>query len=518
MKEYKTSEYVSSVLAEGKILAPGENPQEMFDRVTNTLFAVEETFGTPPRMAADLKELFAGYFADKYFSPGTPTMTNAGRHNDAALSSCVVIPVDLRDKETATSKIRDYYKQNMGSGFDFSPYADPVEMLQWLNEFSASETATGNYDRYIGNMGNLRVSHSKIREFIRAKKEQKLIHFNISVDVDETFMNSAIEGKSFELSNGNKIDARALLEDMAEYAWLNGDPGIIYLDRMNRDNPVELISAYTSTPPCAEMGLAPGETCQFGYINLSKFATLEGIDYPQLAQATTIMTRALDNAIEISRSGFPHPESLRLADLKRKIGIGVCGLADALAAYNISYASEEARILARDILSFINYNSKLASVKLAQERGACGAMMSFIGNKYYDRFLENKYSIDTNTVSAAEWSALGEHIRETGQLRNILTTALPPTGRASILMEVTSSIEPKFEEATKIHPFDHLRMVAALCGPNGVYDEAASKTVNLHRDSTVQDVLDIFVFAHQLGLKNISVYRDGSRANQQMQL
>ncbi len=519
MKEkYVPSASALSVLTEGRILAPGETPQQMFSRVTDTLFEIEKTFGTPDRKTADLKQLFASYFVGKYLSPGTPTLTNAGRYDDFALSSCVVIPVDLRDKQASADRIKDFYKQNMGSGFDLTPYPDPVGVLQWLNELSAQETATGNYDRYIGNMGSLHVTHPRIGEFIRAKREQELIHFNISVDVNENFMEAAIAGRPFELADGHIIDARTLLEDMAECAWANGDPGIIYLERMNRDNPVELLSSYTSTPPCSEMGLAPGETCQFGYINLSKFAKPEGVDYRELAQATMVMTRALDNAIEVSRGGFPHPESLLLADMKRKIGIGVCGLADAFALYNIAYDSEEARTLARDMLSFINYNSKLTSVELAGERGSCGAMTSLIGNKYYDRFLEKKYSRDTNTVGAAQWQALGQQISETGQLRNILTTALPPTGRASILMGVTSSIEPKFEQATKIHPLDHLKMIAALCGPDGVYDEAASKTVNLQSKATAQDVLDIFITAHQLGLKNIAVYRDGSRANQRMKL
>lgn len=567
MAEYQPSERAQAVLVKGRILAPNETPQDMFKRVTDSLFSVEEGFGTSPKRTARLKDAFAELFAGRYFSPGTPTLTNAGRtdHANYALSSCVVIPVDLRDREVATETITSYYKQNMGSGFDFTPYADPVGMLVWLNDLSARETATGQYERYIGNMGNLDVAHPKIREFIAAKKERRLIHFNISVAVNESFMEAALEGRKHRLADGTAIDAGTLLAEMSDSAWFNGDPGIIYLDRMNRDNPVEMLSAYTSTPPCSEMGLALGETCQFGYVNLARFAGPLGVDYKKLGEATTVMTRVLDNAIQVSSSAFPNPESLRLANLKRKIGIGVCGLADMLITSDLSYDSPEAISLARDVLSFINFTSKEESIRLAEERGSCGAMLSFVGNKYYDGFLDDRYK-GTNTVAAREWMALSGRIRETGSLRNILTTALPPTGRASILLGSNSAIEPPFSATThndgtekiirgyiaqnsddpervwaqaqkegsfqgtalkrpevlktakEIHHLDHLRMVAALAGTNGVYDEAASKTVNLASKSTPQDVLKIFTAAQTLGLKCISVYRDGSLVGQQSEL
>ncbi|OGE35414.1 hypothetical protein A3H83_00525 [Candidatus Roizmanbacteria bacterium RIFCSPLOWO2_02_FULL_39_8] len=569
MKEYQPTPYALSVLQKGRILAPEETPQQMFDRVVASLFAVESVWNTDPAITVSNQRLFADLMADKAVSPGTPTLTNVGRpeYSQAALSSCVVIPVDLRQKDEAAIKIRSYYRQNMGSGFDFTPYEDPIGILTWLNDFSAAETATGEYDRYIGNMGNLAVFHPQIREFIKAKKERSLPHFNISVDVNEEFMDAANQGKPYRLADGTEINASELLWQMAECAQNNGDPGIIYLDRMNRDNPIAELSPYTSTPPCSEMGLASGETCQFGYINLAKFAAPEGISWDKLTDATMVMTRILDNAIQISCGGYPDPESLRLANLKRKIGIGVCGLADMFLAYDLPYDSEEARQFARNVLSVINYSSKLASVALAEERGSCGAMTTVVGNRYYDGFLESKYSGGTELVSGEMWRKLGQRIRNTRMLRNILTTSLPPTGRASILMGAVSGIEPIFgvstwngdtrtcikrflehhandrseellaqaitegsfqgvdlegreclKTATEISPFDHIRMVGALVGKGGVYDEAASKTINLPRNATPRDVLDIFLFAHELGLKNISVYRDGAHINQPQKL
>jgi len=555
------------MLAKGKILGPGETSAHMFERVVNTLFAVESTWNTDPGETRTNKEVFTNFMLDHAISPGTPTLTNAGRseYTQAALSSCVVIPVDLRKPDEAAARIRNYYRQNMGSGFDFTPYDDPVGLLTWLNDLSAKETASGQYDRYIGNMGNLHVSHPKIRDFIRAKRDTSMKHFNISIDVSEEFMQAAIEHTSYRLADGTRVDAHGLLEEMAECAHHNGDPGLISLERMNRDNPIRNISSYTSAPPCSEMGLAPGETCQFGYINLSKFVTPDGIDYKRLSEATMVMSRALDNAIEISRKGFPDEESQRLATLKRKIGIGVCGLADTLIQLGIPYGSAEGRMVAQNMLASINFASKVASVQLAQQRGSCGAMADHVNNEYYHGFIESRYARHpTYSVSRRAWLTLASYIKRTGYLRNILTTALPPTGRTSILLGATSSIEPLFSlhnlnegteriitsflqqriddvsenvldrarkqgtfqqgllpdedvlKTVKEIPFiDQLLMVAAI---SVVYDEAVSKTVNLPATASVQDVLDVFTVSHRLGLKNITVYRDKSYDDQPISL
>lgn len=565
MKQYRPTKRAQAVLTTGGILGRGETPQQMYERVIDTIFSIESVWKTDPKVTKRNKQLFADFMADRVLSPGTPTLTNSGRedHRDSALSSCVVIPVNLNKKQEAEQKIKAYYHQNMGSGFDFSPYQDPVRLLEWINALSARETATGRYDRYIGNMGNLHVSHPLVREFIQAKRAKNLRHFNISIDVNREFMDAVKNRDQFHLADGNSIDAHELLWEMAECAHHNGDPGIIDLERMNRDNPVEGLSPYTSTPPCAEMGLSPGETCQFGYLNLYKFMTPGGVNWKKLLQATTILTRALDNAVEVSCGGFPDQSSLEQAVMKRKIGIGVCGLADALIHQGLDYDSDKGRLFARDLLSFINYSSKVASAELAKERGSCGAMEIKNKNKYYAGYLNRFARQPTKTVSESDWRTLADAISKTGKLRNILTTALPPTGRASILMGVTSSIEPLFassnwndstrkmiekfvgqqaktnsakilqqaakegtfqntglkdvsvlKTAKEIHPYGHMRMVAAVSGDCGVYDEAASKTVNIASDAEVEDVMDIFMLAHYLGLKNVSVYRDGTHINQ----
>jgi len=565
------------ILIHGAILSEDEKPQDLLERTISTIFSVEEGFGTQTKRIRQMAESFAECMVEGYVMLGTPALTNAGRQN-MSLSSCAIIPVDLQELSTdAEERICAYYRQNMGSGFQFTNYGTPVAILTWLNDLSARETATGAYERYIGNMGLLHVSHPHIFEFIEAKRFRKMSHFNISVDVTEDFMDRAAQSQSFTLLDGTEVDAAELLQLIANNAWYNGDPGLVFLDRMNRDNALEGMSRYVSTPPCAEMGMAEGETSQFGYLNLHRFVRKTGItaaiDYDTLKGVTESLTRVLDNAIEYSLPHYPAPISAKIAQMKRKMGIGICGLADMLLALKLPYDSQEARDVARDVIAFINYTSKCASVALANERGSCQAMNFPLVNKYVSgRFLEEKYMpYPTRTVSAHEWEELAKTIRETRKLRNIATTALAPTGRSSILLGVTSSIEPLFsifasdgsfhssvsallrqelerneqmlqhiqqevactgsfqdveilststrnclKTAKEIAPLDHLRMVADLAGIYGVTDESASKTVNLPSTATVADINAIFLSAWRLGLKNISVYRDKTLAKQPM--
>lgn len=576
---YAPSKRAWEVLTHGKIVAKGETPQQLLERVITTIFSVEDEFGTQPEETEKVAEELAEYMVSGHVILGTPTLTNAGRHK-AALSSCAIIPVDLRELNAATEeRIRSYYKQNMGTGFTFTSYDDPLALLSWLNELAARETATGKYERYIGNMGILHISHPRVKAFIEAKHDKDMKHFNISIDVSEDFMRRAENAMPFYLADGTRVDTAALLEQMAENAWYNGDPGLIFLERMNRDNALAEISEYVSTPPCAEMGLAEGETSQFGYLNLHNFvrrsSTTVTVDYDKLECVTSLLTRALDNAIEYSMHSYPTSVSKDIARLKRKMGIGVCGLADMLIAFKLPYDSQEARNVARDVLSFVNYTSKRTSVALADQRGSCLAMSFPTANKYMDgRFLEKKYAqYPTRTVSSQEWERLANTIRTTGKLRNISTTALAPTGRASILLDITASIEPLFsiftsdgslqssihdllsevlggneqalqdvsqqaalsgsfqdlegvppaiyaclKTAKEIAPIAHLQMVADVAGLQGVFDESASKTVNLPHSATVDDVKEIFFSSFHLGLKNISVYRDKTKVGQPMHI
>jgi ribonucleoside-diphosphate reductase alpha chain len=576
---YHPVESVLDVLTHGRILSERETPHELLERVITTLFSVETTFGTPSETINKMAEELADYIVADHVMPGTPTLTNAGRY-DNALSSCAVIPANLRviDDEIE-ERICSFYRQNMGTGFEFTRYNNPVTLLNQINALSVRETATGKYDRYIGNMGLLHVSHPHIKEFIKAKWNNEISHFNISIDVTTDFMSKAEHGDAFTLSNGIEIDASDLLYVMAESAWHNGEPGLIYLERMNKDNPIEEIYTYVSTPPCAEMGLAAGETCIFGYINLQKLVKykceIPEIDYDKLMKITQLLTRVLDNAIEYSLPRYPVALSEHISKTKRRMGIGVCGLAEMLIALKLPYDSHEARRIARDVLSFINYISKCTSVELANQRGSCLAMNFPHSNKYISgRYLEEKFATHpSRTVSAQDWETLAKKIRSTRKLRNISTTGLPPTGRSSILLGATTSIEPIFsifdtkgavlscitdfllkelgddcqlleqtcreaslkgsfqdievlpshvreclKTAKEISSTGHLQMVADLAGTHGVVDDSASKTINLPQHSTIHDIYNIFLSSHHLGLKNIAVYRDNSNISQPVRL
>lgn len=558
------------------ILAEGETPQDMLERVAKTLTDIEVYFGTPPNEIAELCRTFKEQFVAGNFTVGIPTLTNAGRvgHESSALSSCVVIPVDLR-QESAKETIVAYYKQNMGSGFNFTKYKDPVAMLRWLNTLSAEESATHHYERRIANMGTLHVGHPEIRKFIQAKVEDKsLIHFNISVEVDDKFMGAAIAGGMYRLSDSSMINAEELLHDISRAAWSCGDPGLINLERMNVHNPIASIAAYECSPPCGEMGLAPGETCQFGYINLPHYVNKDGsIKLKELGDLVKLAVRILDNAVQYGIERQPSPEGKYMTQLKRKIGISVSGLADVFLKIGVPYDSEEAKTIARDLLSYINYQAKLASVELASTRGSCDAMNFRLNNAYYDHYIANRYADQkTNTVTRDQWLALDEQVVRDGKFRNIHQTALPPGGRASFVLRTNHSIEPIFgpshlsfetvhqildvlassllDESTdiqnlfntaieqgsfqnlpisdhakrllrtaiEIKPEDHVLMAAALSGMYGVTDESASKTVNLSSFATPQDIYNIYILAHQVGLKNISVYRDMSLSSQPRKL
>lgn len=568
--KYSPTSYAHSVLLNARILDTNETPQQMFERVVNTLYDIETKFKTSKKETSIWKNKFAKYLAGKAFTPGTPTLNNAGRekYKNAGLSSCAIIPVDLTKKIESEKQIIAYYSQNMGSGFDLTQYENPVELLYWLNDLSARETATGKYERYIGNMANLHVSHPDIKKFIKSKQKKYLAHFNLSVDIDDEFMSAAINNEKYQLSNGKSIYAHKLLEEISKACWTNGEPNIMNLKKMNEDNPLEKSLPYTTTPPCSEMGMATGETCQFGYINLAYFAKPEGFDYEDLKEATASLTRTLDNAIEVSLGKYPDKLSTEIALYKRKIGIAISGVADLLLYNDIAYESEKARELIWDILAFINYHSKIESINLAKNRGSCEAMDDKKNNKYYNgNYLANRFPYDTSKVKVSDWKKLDKEISTTEKLRNISTTAIPPAARVSIMMNCSQGIEPFFgipseaenipesvvnfikthsnkpidvilskgckkgsfqnlgikneeclKTAKEISYIDHLLMVAKLVGKTSVCDETASKTVNLPNSASPEDILDTYIRAHKLGMKNIAVYRDGSIQEQPKKL
>jgi ribonucleoside-diphosphate reductase alpha chain len=317
-----------------------------------------------------------------------------------------------------------------------------------------------------------------------------------------------------------------------------------------------------SIAPCAEVGLVPGETCQFGYLNLGAFVSNKTIDIEALQSASALMTRALDDCLEISLESYQVEESKKVVGLRRKIGIGICGLADMLVKLNIPYDSEEGREISRDVVALINYTSKVASHELAQVRGSFRAMGLLYGCRHIEEpsYVQQRYgNHPTRWVSEADWYSLGNKIRKTKQLRHSTTIALPPTGRSGLVINASPGVEPLFSfkdpngeirgvvrqlipdneilqqisesgkipasvpettrrvlvTSTDIAAIDHLKMVAAL---QTVVDESISKTINLRAEATVSEVREIYESAYRLGLKGMTMYREGSSTSQPVRL
>lgn len=562
-------------LVEGKILGKDEKPHQMIERVINTIISAEEMYqGFYHQKMLPLQEFarqLGSLMDEGAIVLSTPILTNAGRFSHRPLSACAMPPVDLRGDLAGIRQIVDKYHQDgMGTGYDLSASHDPLAMLKYLNAIAVQGSQRDEEHRPVGNMATLDVRSPAIEQFITAKvgadargEEWK---FNISVNVSDDFMEAVKEDRTWTLLDGKTVSAKNIFEKMAYAAHQCGDPGLISIERMNQDNPTPLLGVYQTTAPCAEVGLAPGETCVFGYINLAQLVSQSehpSMDFDRLKLATELLTRALDNLLEISIRRYAFSQSSTIMNAKRKIGIGVCGFADLLLALNLSYQQQEARDLLQDILNFINYHSKQASMELGKYRGAFGAILN---SRYAEEdFIINKFAtISTPHVTSGQWMKLANEIKQTLSLRHATTTALPPTGRSALVIGASTAIEPIFSfytvdgihpsleallqkrdlhtnaaliekikttgrcpqtlrpaknnpfvTATEISPQDHLAM--SIAGQK-VIDEALSKTVNLPEDSTPQSVEQIYMNAYEAGLKGVSIYRNKSRSYQPKKL
>src|SRR3989344_4787633 len=437
--DFKPSVFAEGVLRDGKIISLQETPQHMIERMVTTLFSVEGKFGTSSSEIQKMIDQFGIFLDEKKCVMSTPVMTNAGRYENKPLSACTVPPIDLKGDLSKTEDIiNHFHSDGMGTGFSLNETDEPVRVLRFLNNIALQGANGGGEDRPVGNMAILSVHHPQILNFVFAKTDAdqkgEEWKFNISVDASAEFMDAVMQKTPYILWDGTRLNAAEVMESIAKSAHVCGDPGLIFMDRMNKDNPTPGLAPYTSTAPCAEVGLAPGESCQFGYINVGKFVSGDGgrsINYSELELATRLMTRVLDNALEISIDRYFHPTSQHIMRAKRHIGEGVCGLADMFIDMGIPYDGDQARQTALDIVAFINYVSKLESHELAKTRGSFEAMTLSIGSRYNDEpgFLEQKYGrLETLHVTPDMWQRLGKLIRETGLLRNASTIALPPTG------------------------------------------------------------------------------------------
>lgn len=538
-----------------------ETPYQLFRRVAKHVASAETTYDKSRHLAHEFEEEFYQMMASLKFLPNSPTLMNAGREL-GQLSACFVLPVEdsMEGIFDAVKHAAMIHKSGGGTGFSFSrlrPAGDTVGStkgvssgpISFMTVFdTATEAVKQGGTRRGANMGMLRVDHPDILDFITCKDNtKKLTNFNISVALTSGFMEAVERDEAYDLINprtkavAGSLKAREVFRQIVHQAWKNGEPGIVFIDRINDKNPVPDEGEIESTNPCGEQPLLPYESCNLGSINLSLFAdeACAEVNWRELERTVHYSVRFMDDVITVNK--YPLPEIKEKTLRTRKVGLGVMGWADLLIKLGIPYNSSQAIDLGDRVMAFITEASLDASNELAMERGTFPAY------------------VDSN------WDRAGIHVR------NATTTTIAPTGTLSILAGCSSGIEPLFAvayqrtvlEGTKmfevnphfvrlmdahgiavtddlieriaevgsiaqmeeipadirrvfltahdITPEQHVTMQATF--QKHVHN-AVSKTVNLCKSATEKDVEDAYLAAYRLGCCGVTVYRDGARGDQ----
>jgi ribonucleoside-diphosphate reductase alpha chain len=539
---------------EGRII---ETPTQLFRRVAKTIAVVDNNYGKDPKQT---EEEFFTALRNLEFLPNSPTLMNAGTEL-CQLSACFVLPIyDSIESIFSTLKNMALIQQSGGgTGFSFNrlrPRGDMVKSTKGVASGPVSfmhiydittDVIKQGGKRRGANIGILNCTHPDILNFVFAKSGKRLTNFNISIAVTDNFIKKVITNKEISLKNPRnnkiikKINAKYLFDLIVKNAWQTGDPGILFIDEINRKHPLRDLGIIEATNPCSEVPLLPYESCNLGSINLSKMIKKGEIDWKKIREITRIAIHFLDNVIDVNK--YPLKEIEDATKANRKIGLGVMGFADFLLKLKIPYDSKEAINIGEKIISFISKEARQKSLELGEERGSFKTFKNSIWQKKFTAMrnatctsiaptgtisiiagcssgieplfalvflrevMDGKKLIEINEIFKLELIKQGfysngliERVSKTGSIKNI---------------NIPKDIKKVFITSLDIKPELHVRMQSAF---QKHVDNAVSKTVNLPKKSSINDVRKIYLLAWKLKCKGITVYRYGSKTEQVLYL
>jgi ribonucleoside-diphosphate reductase alpha chain len=549
--------------ADGKVI---ESPSQLFERVARAVSEAELIHGTAVE-ARLWEDRFCGALNSLDFLPNSPTLMNAGTTLNQ-LSACFVLPIE-DSMESIFGTLRDMalvQRMGGGTGFSFSKLRPAGEMVSKTGGLASGpvsflriyDTATENIRqggrRGGANMAVLRIDHPDIEEFINVKRDgTSLRNFNLSVGVTDDFMSAVENNATYDLRHPRdsrivkKVCAKEVFQSICHAAWESGDPGLIFLDTIERANPTPHAGKLESTNPCGELPLLPNESCNLGSINLPHFINrsgdLKSMDWNRLREITHLAVRFLDDVITIN--DYPTEEVAKTTLSNRKIGLGIMGFAELCILLGVPYTSNEALALAGEIMRFIATEARNTSARLAEERGVFPnwplSVHAAAGRKLRNATLISIAPTGTISIIGGTSSSIEPLFALAYRRRNVLSgetlaefnpillhylerhglesreilRELARSGTFAKQMQVPERLQRLFVTALEVPPAHHVRVQAAF---QEHVDNAVSKTVNLANDATPDDIANVYRLAYSLGTKGVTIFRYGSKREQVLEI